>query len=328
MVLLGRCPSCGASGRLPWLRHYKLKLWLCNGCGVGYSDPQPREAVEQRYLSQYDLAEHFGALENRKSVLTERRLDRLPDLMLGNRLLDVGCGDGQFAASAQSRGWRSHGVELNPSGAARARARGVDVVEGHLEGTELPDASFDLVTAWDVIEHVPDPRPFIEHLVRLVAPGGLIVITTLNRRALVARAFRGRWSMLVEDHFTYWDRRSLRRAFAATGVRLVSTTSFGLGRDFVTWIDRWRGGASHRASVAACDCRPAARRGSGWDSGTAVLSAERALNRFLDATSLGVGIEMVFRPTEEDHARQALREPLSLGSVNRTSLRVDQGESP
>lgn len=297
-VFVGGCPSCGARRRRPWFRHPELELWLCKDCGLGYSDPQPRKTVEDRYLSGYDLAEHFGALEGRKRTLNVRRLDRLPTPMHGQKLLDVGCADGQFAALASARGWMPQGVELNPPAAERARQRGVEVLEGRLEEVELPDRAFDLVTAWDVIEHVPDPRRFVQSMVRLAAPGGLIVVTTLNRRALVARAFRGRWSMIVDDHFTYWDSSSLTRAFAPTGARTIRTTSFGLGRDFVSWIDRWRGGASHRASPRGSDQSASTRRGSRWDTRAAVLAMEQALNRLLDATSLGVGIELVLRAPE------------------------------
>lgn len=297
-MILGRCPSCAAPARRPWLRHPELSLWLCERCGLGYTDPQPREEVERRYLSQYDLADHFGALEQRKAVLNAQRLDRLP-ARTGGTLLDVGCGDGQFAAAARDRGWVAQGVELNPPAAQAARERGVNVVEGRLEEVEPLRAAFDVVTAWDVIEHVPEPRRFAEELVRRVAPGGLLVVTTLNRRALVARMFRGRWSMVAVDHFTYWDERSLSHAFADTGMRKISIRSFGLGRDFVSWIDRLRGRREHLASVVPRTSRAPAAPADGWDTTPLVLTAERALNQVLDVTSLGVGVEIVLSRASE-----------------------------
>lgn len=295
-MLLNSCPSCGSPSRRPWLRHSEVRLWLCDDCGLGYSDPQPRDIVERRYLTQYDLADHFGALAGRKGVLNAGRLDRLPVPAPGQKLLDVGCGDGQFGAEAQQRGWEPYGVELNPPAAKRARERGLTMVEGLLQDAELPSAPFDLVTAWDVIEHVPEPRPFVERLASLVAPGGLLVVTTLNRRSLVARAFRGRWSMVAVDHFTYWDARSLTKAFDDTGLRPVGSSSFGLGRDFVRWIDRLRGRREHLASTEPSQAGPRPPAPV-WDVRPGVLAAETALNRFLDATSLGVGVEIVLRAT-------------------------------
>ena len=289
---LGACPACGWSRRRAWVRHPRLALWLCARCGLGYSDPQPRALVERRYRQDYDLAAHFGEVQERKATLIQDRLDRLPTDVPGRRLLDVGCADGQFAAAARERGWRAAGVELNPPAVRRARARGVEVVEGDVQTVDLGQARFDVVTAWDVLEHVPDPRLFVDRISRLVAPGGAVVLTTLNRRALVARAFRARWSMIVEDHFTYWDRRSLHHAFAPTALLPARETSFGLGRDFVACVDWWRrrSKAQHSAPAPAAlePTRP-------WDTRPVVLALERKANRILDATSLGVGIEVVLR---------------------------------
>ena len=175
-------------------------------------------------------------------------------------------------------------------------------MEGHLEDIELEPGGFDFVTAWDVLEHVPDPARFIQKLVEAVAPGGTIVVSTLNRRSLVSRAFRGRWSMVVEDHFTYWDRSSLASAFTAAGATVTDLTSFGLGRDFVAWIDRWRGSADQYADVGAPPARSAENppvrqmsQDSRWDVNPVVLGVERMINRFLDLTLLGVGIEVTVR---------------------------------
>jgi SAM-dependent methyltransferase len=294
-VVVGACPSCGSPDRRSWLRHDTLSLWQCEACGLGYSDPQPRGTVEQRYLNEHDLARHIGAHEPRKRALNERRLAQLPPASGGKRLLDVGCGDGLFAAMAVERGWEAHGVEFNPPAARVARDRGINVIEGRLEDADLGEALFDLVTSWDVIEHVPEPTSFIDRLAAAVAPGGVLVVTTLNRGALVARVFRGRWSMVADEHFTYWDARSLRHAFEARGLRAIRTTHFGLGRDFVVWVDRWRGSPQHIANPqqATGRFRRPPVSPSRWDSGRVALAAEAALNRLLDVAALGVGVQLV-----------------------------------
>jgi 2-polyprenyl-3-methyl-5-hydroxy-6-metoxy-1,4-benzoquinol methylase len=272
-------------------------LHRCRACGLVFSDPQPRKEVEQRYRANYDLAAHFRAHERRKSVLYERRLARLPLPSAGlDRLCDVGCADGQFLELARSAGWRVCGVDLNPPAVKRARARGIDIFEGSFETMDdLPWRSFDLVTSWDVLEHSAQPRAFAERLVRLLAPGGWLALTTLNRRSLAFRVFRMRWSMIVQDHFTYWDTRSLRTLFRSLGLTVVREETFGLGRDFVAWVDRVsqvrRPGDGRRGGDEA----RTERQSVGWDASPGVVLVERAMNAGFRRLGGGVGVEMVFR---------------------------------
>jgi SAM-dependent methyltransferase len=287
-VALGKCPACGSPDAVPFARGGALTLRRCRNCSLVYSDPQPRGGVRLKYLHEYDLAEHFGAMAPRKRVLFERRLRRLPAPSPGrDRLCDVGCADGQFLELARSRGWKPFGVEMNPPAAARARELGANVFEGIFEEIEdLPWGTFDLVTSWDSLEHTPDPRSFAERLVRLLAPGGILALTTLNRRSLAWLVFRMRWSMVVEDHFTYWDGRSLSLLFGSLGLTVVDREIFGLGRDFVKGLDRFRkrpvqGEASHRSGD--------------WDVNPFVLKLESALNAAFRNLGGGVGIGMTLQ---------------------------------
>jgi 2-polyprenyl-3-methyl-5-hydroxy-6-metoxy-1,4-benzoquinol methylase len=289
------CPACGSIGAAHVGEASGLRFHRCGHCDLVFVDPQPRERVRAKYTAEYDLANHFGAWAHRKRVVYERRLAELPTPRPGHdRLCDVGCGDGQFLELAHARGWRVHGVELNPPAAAAARAHGAEVAVGMIEEIEdLPWERFDVVTSWDVLEHTPDPRPFSERLVRLLAPGGTLVVTTLNYDSLVRRCFGRHWSMVCDDHFTYWNARALRMLFEAQGVRLVRARSFGLGRDFVAFVDpllsRARRPVQVRAPIAS-DGLPDAT----WDTNSLVLMAESACNRLLNLAGAGVGLEAAF----------------------------------
>jgi 2-polyprenyl-3-methyl-5-hydroxy-6-metoxy-1,4-benzoquinol methylase len=289
---LSGCPACGHVRRRAAGSRGELTLHRCTACGLVFSDPQPREEVEQRYRETYDLAAHFGAREPRKTILYERRLARLPTPTAGHdRLCDVGCGDGQFLELARHAGWRVCGVDLNPPAVKRARARGIEVAEGSFETMEdLPARSFTLVTCWDVLEHAPRPRAFAERLAGLLAPGGWLALTTLNRRSLASRVFGTRWSMVVPDHFTYWDRRSLSSLFTSLGLIVVRGETFGLGRDFVQCLDRISRSDRARGRGQRDHVHP-----GGWDTAAAVLLLERAMNAGFRRLGGGVGVEMLLR---------------------------------
>ncbi|MGH2957573.1 MAG: class I SAM-dependent methyltransferase [Solirubrobacterales bacterium] len=286
-----------------------MTLLSCGDCGLVFTDPLQRDRVRRRYLTEYDLAEHFGHVAPRKRALFERRLEQLPAPAPGrDRLIDVGCADGQFAELAARLGWRVDGVELNPPAAARARQRGVNVHEGPFEALDqLPWGSFDLVTSWDVLEHTPDPRPFAERLARLARPGATVALTTLNRRSLVAWLFGMRWAKIGEEHFTYWDRRSLVGLLNAAGMEVEQLSTFGLGRDLFRWLDRLQGhlrrnpGEAGRVSGAG----PPGRAARGWDTLRGVLMAERAVNTVLAAVGGGIELYAVARPADRRGGRAA-----------------------
>jgi 2-polyprenyl-3-methyl-5-hydroxy-6-metoxy-1,4-benzoquinol methylase len=284
----GQCPVCrSAKASIIGVDH-RLRLLECRDCSLVYSYPQPIELVRRRYLEQYDLAAYFDPWIKRKKVLFERRLDRLPSPRPGaDWICDVGCADGQFLALARPRGWRIHGIEMNPAAARRARERGALVHEGVFEElADVPWGSFDVVTCWDALEHTATPVSFAERLTRLMKPGGTLMLTTVNRGALAWYLFRMRWSMVVEDHFTYWTRRAVDRLFEPFGLHVVHWEQYGLGRDFVSAIDvTWQYRRQARSK------EPAERGRSGrWDTHRHVLFLEDMANRFFNRCGGGVGL--------------------------------------
>lgn len=285
------CPACQGHGARFVGQRPDVTLLRCHRCALVYAYPQPRERIRGKYTDEYDLAEHFGPLARRKRVLYQRRLAILPEPAPGrDRLCDVGCGDGQFLAVARTRGWRSFGVELNPPAARRAVELGASVRVGAVE--ELDDlewGSFDLVTSWDVLEHSPEPRRFAERLAALLAPGGTLAVTTLNVSSLAWWVFGMRWSMVCEDHFTYWNRLSLTTLFESLGLVIVRREVFGLGRDFVAVID-WL-----RRRLARSPDTPSSAAAGAWDVAPVTLAFERLVNAVFNTIGGGVGIGLIMR---------------------------------
>lgn len=291
-ALRAQCPACGAEGGRVIGRKADWAMVRCPACGLVHSHPPPVERVRVKYVEQYDLAAHFEGFEARKRVLYEQRLARLPRPQPGrNRLCDVGCAGGQFLHLAQARGWSIFGVEMNPPAAARARERGAVVFEGRLEDLDaLPWETFDLVTCWDTLEHTPSPASFVERLVRLLGPGGTLALTTLNQRSLAWTVFRTRWSMVVDDHFTYWTARSLTRLLQQAGLSILDVDIFALGRDFVSAL---HGSAANEGEDGAD------REVGGWDLRIGVLRAEAVLNRIFRLVGGGVGLGVIAQKSLE-----------------------------
>ncbi|MBI3361890.1 MAG: class I SAM-dependent methyltransferase [Chloroflexi bacterium] len=211
----------------------------CKQCGLVYANPR---WSDDETLNHYEAVKDPLYLEEREGrVLTFQRhlrpllalIGRLPKP--GERLLDVGCYIGVFVEIARDAGWEATGVEPSGWGVAEARKRGLNVVEGTLASARFPDESFDVVTMWDVIEHLTDPMAELRETHRILrspdpasgTPGGLLVIHTMDIESLFARLMGRRWPWLMEMHLYFFSRRTLKAMLEAAGFELIRAEAQG-----------------------------------------------------------------------------------------------------
>jgi SAM-dependent methyltransferase len=173
---------------------------------------------ERLMQAMLDVDEHHWWYRGRRRII-RAELEQLP-LPARARVLDAGCGSGRTLEELRDLGEVS-GIELSPDAAAVARSRGnFDVRTGRLEQLPWDDATFDLITCLDVIEHTPDDRLTLSELRRVCAPGGWLLVTVPAYQAL--------WSQHDEanHHYRRYERRTLRAAVLASGWQLERMTSF------------------------------------------------------------------------------------------------------
>jgi SAM-dependent methyltransferase len=149
-------------------------------------------------------------------------------------VLDVGCGRGLMLARLRERGWHAAGVESSAEGSSHARvALALDVrVAPDLGACDFASESFDAISFYHVLEHLPDPAGALSEARRLLRPGGLLVVEVPNFDSLQMRLSRGRWFHLdAPRHLFHFGRRRLVKAIATAGfeVESQSTHSFELG---------------------------------------------------------------------------------------------------
>lgn len=232
-----RFPSTvdGAGSARPWEsfrcthdgygRHYRIVT--CVRCGLGYADPRP---TAEEILGSYSEVEdplYVQELDGR--LLTfERHLDSLErHRKPPGRMLDVGAYTGAFVEVAKERGWDVEGLEPSGWAVAEAEKRGLRVHKGSLEAVSLDPASFDVVTMWDVIEHLPDPARALAESFRLLRPGGLLAVHTMDADSAFARLTGSRWPWLMEMHLFYYSKRTLEAALRQAGFEVLRTRAHG-----------------------------------------------------------------------------------------------------
>jgi 2-polyprenyl-3-methyl-5-hydroxy-6-metoxy-1,4-benzoquinol methylase len=201
----------------------------CRDCGLVYINPRPNSSD---VLHDYqDVVDELYVEEREGRVLTFRRhlrpLQRIVGQPGGKRLLDVGSHIGVFVDVAQQHGWDAWGVEPSRWAAEQAQAQGLRVINGTLATSGLEDASFDVVTLWDVIEHVPDPTAELRQVHQLLKPSGVAVIHTIDIESPFARLMGHRWPWLMEMHLYYFSPRTLRRMLEGIGFKMIHSSPQG-----------------------------------------------------------------------------------------------------
>lgn len=136
----------------------------------------------------------------------------------GKRLLDVGTGKGYLLDVAAELGFDCHAVEISAYSAAAAEKKFPErVFTGTLAEARYAEASFDIVTVTDVLEHVADPHALVAEIGRVLKPGGLLFVITPDAGSWSRKILGGRWFQFKYEHVTYWDRRSVAALLARHG---------------------------------------------------------------------------------------------------------------
>jgi SAM-dependent methyltransferase len=221
------CFRCRVPGRLRW-RLDQFALVDCPQCRQAFMSPRLNHDGR---LALYGARAYFDSgvykTEGAKGLQrtwAEGRLDLIDAALDGSprrSLFEVGCAYGMFLEAAQARGYRVAGLEFSPVAAGVASERlGCTIHVG--EVVDLAPSDHDVVAFWDTIEHVPDPKAFLEAAARLIRPGGVVAFSCPRFDSLPARVLRTRWwTLKPHKHIWHFTRADLRRLLADVGLEEV-----------------------------------------------------------------------------------------------------------
>jgi SAM-dependent methyltransferase len=237
------CPVCGASTRLESTSAAprpldaraigssrraveRPSIVVCASCGLGWQATPPAAGELATAYEEMQDESYVAESDNRRRAFERsiRLVRRYARQRSGGALLDVGCSAGLFLEVARRDGWDAWGVEPSRwmSDLAR-RAAGADrVFTTTLEDAPLGGRLFDVVTMWDVLEHVRDPAAMIRAARERLAPSGVLLLNVPARDTVVARALGPRWPLLLPEHLFYFSRPSLRRLLEGQGLQIVA----------------------------------------------------------------------------------------------------------
>ena len=218
------CPMCGsAPGTTLRYDFDPFRVVSCNNCSLTFLSPRLTEkAIMRLYMDQdYYVSEVAGQgydeyLEVRPNWVKTftKRLKQIGKYQKPGKALDIGCGPGFFLEAAQAKGYDVYGLDPSEYIVNVAREKfGDHIKQGVIDNTEYPTDSFDLVVAFDTFEHIYRPLEWLEHVRRIIKPGGLIAMTTPDPSSALAKISGKGWvSFKLPEHVFYWSPPTVRRA--------------------------------------------------------------------------------------------------------------------
>jgi 2-polyprenyl-3-methyl-5-hydroxy-6-metoxy-1,4-benzoquinol methylase len=198
-----------------------------------FTHPKPPESELSNYYPSTDYISHtnqrkslFDLLYHAVRYVSVRRKLRLlkPFQSQQATLLDVGAGTGFFLRAAKKRGWTVTGLEPNSSARNLANIKAPNTVFDSDTLRTLPEKSFDVITLWHVLEHLPNLEDDIRIFPKLLKPNGRIVVAVPNFKSFDAEYFKGFWAAYdVPRHLWHFSQQSIPKIFSEVQVKLEST---------------------------------------------------------------------------------------------------------
>lgn len=229
------CPACGGGAQRPAfvardsLGPDSFQLVTCGGCGLVFVQPiLTPEHIEAYYAKGYYGRRHPAL----KDFFMNLRVRHVGAPTGTRRLLDIGCGGGDFLVACREKGWIGVGVEQAGAPVQQQQGELGIIVVPPERMHELVEGSFEVVTIWHVLEHLPEPRVTLEAVRRLLAPNGRLVVEVPNFGSWQARLGGADWFHIdVPRHLLHFDRGALEKLLDRAGFEVDKRQTFSLEYD-------------------------------------------------------------------------------------------------
>jgi len=231
------CLVCGSDSRHPFLTvdnrfdtSQKFNLIQCQQCGFVYLCPRPGQKWIAQYYQDSGYQPHqketvslSGKVYQLVRIWNNRYKRRLIEKYFKNgKILDYGCGTGEFLLEMKNSGWETFGLEPSPAAAAIARNYHLSIIPDlkNLRG------KVDVITLWHVLEHVHDARKLLAELKNILNPAGLLCIALPNRHSLDAAFFKKHWVAYdAPRHLYHFSPMDMEKFLSSGGFKIFSMKS-------------------------------------------------------------------------------------------------------
>jgi 2-polyprenyl-3-methyl-5-hydroxy-6-metoxy-1,4-benzoquinol methylase len=222
------CPVCDSEKTTPLFMKDGFRYVRCQNCSMIYMNPRLNQAATYAFYNsdvnaiynetKFDAVSTATTLDDKINLENLDLIDQYRNGRPG-KILEIGCAKGYFLTKAKERGYQVYGVELNEKNYQIARKNvGDSIYNRDLFDIYFENEMFDVIYLRDVIEHIPNPKPFLQELNRIAKPDSLLFVETHNIDGLINRIVREKHTVIFGfEHPNHWSPKSLGRALNRHG---------------------------------------------------------------------------------------------------------------
>lgn len=199
------------------------RIVKCNECSLVYVNPQVEPGL---ILAGYSggTDEKFVSQAHGREITFKKSLKMIEKFAKKGKVLDIGTAGGSFLHVAKEAGWEVYGIEPNKWLCSWGKKNyGIDIKSGTLFDNKYKSDFFDVITLWDVLEHVTDPRAYLDEINRILKPGGLLVVNYPDIGSLVAKTMKKKWFFMLAVHLFYFTPDTIKKILNKTGFEVFKT---------------------------------------------------------------------------------------------------------
>lgn len=224
------CAICESSNLVKSKTYMHAYLVKCTNCNFVFTQKKPTIDELSNHYANYPRY-------NQLSLITEKRynelLDQFEPYRKTNNIIDLGCSNGLFLECAKKRGWNVYGTEFSEDCITYCKNKGITVFKSNQLPSELFELNFDVVTSFEVIEHINTPNEEIQLVKSLLRNGGAFYFTTPNFNSISRYLLKDKWNIVeYPEHLSYFTAKTIDRLLIKHKFKKVYiyTTGISLSR--------------------------------------------------------------------------------------------------
>lgn len=257
MIAIKECPVCKSESLAPFkvckdytVSHETFHVLQCAVCKLGITSPRPENDKLGKYYQSDEYISHSGkssggigfiyktartfSLRWKSKIVTQKK-------SIGSAL-DFGCGTGEFLNTLKQQGWKVEGVEPSEIGRTKSSELTGQPIHSELQG--ISSSQFDIITAWHVIEHIPNLKEVIAQLAKQLKKDGTIFIAVPNYESADAQQYQEHWAGFdVPRHLWHFSKSSMQKLLTSHGLTLAQVIPMKLDAYYVSMLsEKYRSG--------------------------------------------------------------------------------------